>query len=67
MTTNPNATAAVGSGGAAVILVYVAGLFGLEVPAEVAAAAAGLLAGGVLLFGRRGVRGLARRFWRGSE
>jgi hypothetical protein len=67
MTKHPNATVAVGSGGAAVLLVYLAGLFGLDVPAEVAAAASGLLAGAVLLIGRDGVRGIARTFWRGKR
>lgn len=44
VTQHPNATASTGAGAVAIIAVWIAGLFGLEVPAEVAAALATLLA-----------------------
>lgn len=64
---HPNATAAGGSSLVAVALVYIASLFGLDVPAEVGAAFAGGLAAAVLMIGRRGITGIARTIWRGSD
>jgi hypothetical protein len=46
---HPNAAASTGAGAAAILLVWIASLFGLEVPAEVGAAVATLLSGVVLL------------------
>jgi hypothetical protein len=51
-TNNPNATAATVSGATAVVLVYLQGIFGLDVPVEVAAAETTLVIALVLFIGR---------------
>ena len=64
--THPNATAAAGSGGVGVLVVYLLSIAGIDVPPEVAAAIAGALATVVLFVGSRGVRGIADLIWRGK-
>lgn len=63
---HPNATAAAGSGGLAVLVVWLLGMAGVAVSPEVAAAIAGAIATIVLFIGRRGLKGLARIIWRGG-
>ncbi len=63
---HPNATAAGGSSIAAVLVVWIAGVLGLDMPAEVGAAISGGAAVLVLLIGREGIRGIASGIWRGS-
>lgn len=66
MSQHPNATAAGGTVGVSVLLIWIAGLLGVDLSAEVAAALTGLLTVVVLAVGRDGIRGIARRVWRGS-
>ena len=66
---HPNAVAAgAGLGPLAILLVWLAGRYGLaDVGAEEGAAAAWGITTVGLLVGRRGIRGIARIIWRGSE
>lgn len=65
---HPNASVALGSGaGLGPLVVWCVGFTGAAVPAEVAAALGGMVASVFLLIGRRGIRGLARSIWHGSE
>lgn len=63
---HPNATAAAGSGGLAVLVVWLLGMADVDVSPEVAAAIAGAIATVVLFIGRRGLRGLLGILWRGG-
>ena len=53
VTSHPNAEVSVYTGAFSVLVLYLAGLFGLEPPAEVGAALTTVLTGLVLLVGRR--------------
>lgn len=65
---NPNAAAAAGSGvGGGVVVVWLLGLAGVTVSAVTGAAIAGACATVFLFIGRRGIRGVARMVWRGSD
>ncbi len=66
-TAHPNATAAGGTGGVALLAVWLAGHFGINLSAEEGAGLSGALSVIVLAVGRDGVAGLARRLWRGGH
>ena len=53
VTSNPNAEVAVYAGAATVVIVWLLGHFGIDIPAEVGAALTTVLTGLVLLAGRR--------------
>lgn len=65
---HPNAvvggTAGIGGG---TLVVWLLGLAGVEMTPEVGALIAGAASTVALLIGRKGVRGIARAIWRGSE
>jgi hypothetical protein len=67
MNAQPNATAATGSTGAGLFLVWLLGHLGVDMGAEVAVVIAGGLTTFVLLVGRDGIRGLFRTVWRGKQ
>lgn len=67
MKDNANATAAGGSTGVGLFLVWLLGHVGVDMGAEVAVVVAGGLTTFVLLVGRDGVRGIARTIWRGRS
>lgn len=64
---HPNAvvggTSATGLG---LLIVYVAAMFGIVIPPEVAVVVAAACGAAVLMVGRSGVRGVARRLWKGE-
>lgn len=65
---HPNASRALTHGsGLGALIVWAAGLAGLEMPPEIAAAFAGAVASLFLLVGRRGVKGTIQDLWNGSE
>lgn len=65
---NPNAAVgAVSAGGLGTIVALLFRWAGVELEPEAASAIAGGLAGLALWIGREGIKGLARRVWRGSE
>ncbi len=65
---NPNASVALGSGAAlGPLIVWVVGLTGTPMTAEVGAAFSGVVAALFLLIGRRGIRGLLAQAWRGGD
>jgi hypothetical protein len=66
MKKHPNATVAGGLGGVAALVAWLAELEHVAMPAPVAVLAAGILTTVVLAIGRDGVRGIARRLWRGD-
>lgn len=65
---HPNAvvggTAGIGGG---TLVVWLLGLAGVDMTPEVGALIAGGASTAALLVGRKGVRGIARAVWRGSE
>jgi len=66
-TRHPNASRALTHGsGLGVLVVWIAGLGGLEMTPEIAAALAGFLASVFLLIGRRGIKGTIHDLWNGS-
>jgi hypothetical protein len=67
MTAHPNAVAAGASTGPSVFLVWILGYLGVDVSPEVAVVIAGGIAAATLLVGRKGLRGIARTLWRGSD
>lgn len=67
MSKHPNAAVAGGATGAAALVAYAAELAGLNPPAPVAILAGGILTVAVLAIGRDGLRGIARRLWRGQD
>lgn len=64
---HPNASLAAGSSSIAVVIVWLSGHFGLDMTAEVAASVTGLIASGMLVLGRNGLRGLMRILWHGNK
>lgn len=64
---HPNATAAAGTTGAGAVLVWALGLAGVTVPPVAAVTIAGGLTVVFLAVGRRGIKGVARMVWSGSE
>jgi predicted dinucleotide-binding enzyme len=64
---HPNAVAAAGSGGSAAALVSILAAFGIAVPPVAAAWAVAAAPVVFLAIGRKGIRGLVRQVWRGSE
>jgi hypothetical protein len=67
MNAQPNATAATGSTGVGLFLVWLLGHLGVDMGAEVAVVIAGGLTAIVLLIGRDGLSGIARTVWRGKS
>ncbi len=66
-TRHPNASRALTHGsGLGALVVWIVGLAGLEMPPEIAAAFAGVLASLFLLVGRRGIKGTIHDVWNGS-
>lgn len=55
---HPNATTSVGSSGAALVIVWLAGHYGIDVGAETAIVLAGALTAVVLFVGRKGLVGV---------
>lgn len=64
---NPNAAVATGGVGAGTALVAILAACGVVFPPVVAAAIAGAVPIILLAIGRRGIRGIVRMVWRGSE
>ena len=65
---HPNASRALTHGaGLGTLIVWAAGLTGLEMPPEVAAAFAGAVASMFLLIGKRGLKGMFLGIWHGSD
>jgi hypothetical protein len=65
---HPNASRALTHGsGLGALIVWAAGLSGLEMPPEIAAAFAGALASLFLVIGKRGIKGMILGLWNGSE
>lgn len=63
---HPNALTAGGASSLGVLVVWLAGYFGVDLGAEEGAAIAGVAATVALFVGRKGILGLARVLWRGS-
>jgi hypothetical protein len=64
---HPNASRALTHGsGLGTLIVWVVGLLGLKMPAEIAAAFAGGLASLFLVVGRRGIKGMLHDVWHGA-
>jgi hypothetical protein len=63
---HPNAVVAGSLSGAAALVAWLAELEHVAMPAPVAVLAGGILTTVVLAIGRDGVRGIARRLWRGD-
>jgi hypothetical protein len=64
---HPNAAAAAVLTGPAAVIVWLAERGGIEMPATVAVTVGGFVIAFGLLVGRKGIRGIARILWRGSE
>lgn len=67
---HPNTVVGGGLPGSVAAILYALRLAGVEVPdppLEVGLVIAAALSAAALLIGRRGIRGIARLFWRGSE
>jgi hypothetical protein len=65
---NPNASVALGWGsGAGTVLVWLLGLSGVDMPAEVAAVMGGAVASVMLFLGREGLKGAFERVWLGRR
>ena len=63
---HPNASRALTHGsGLGALVVWSAGMAGLEMPPEVAAILAGAVASAFLLVGKRGIRGMINDLWYG--
>jgi hypothetical protein len=68
MAKHPNASVALGSGsGLGALIVWVVGLGGVMMPAEVGAVIGGGVAGVALVIGRRGIIGLMGVLWHGDQ
>lgn len=63
---HPNAAAAGVATGPVVLIVWLAGRYGVDLNAEQAVVVAGLLTSLVLLVGRKGLRGIIGTLWRGG-
>jgi hypothetical protein len=64
---HPNASRALTHGsGLGALIVWSAGLAGLEMPPEIAAVLAGAVASAFLLIGSRGIKGMIDDIWHGS-
>lgn len=63
---HPNAATAGVATGPAVLIVWLAGRYGIDLGAEQAVVVSGLLTSLVLLIGRRGLRGIVAALWRGG-
>lgn len=66
MNGHPNATAAGGTGGLSVLVLYIAERFGWHVDPLLAAGIATIASAVVLFIGRRGLRGAIAAIWSGS-
>lgn len=65
---HPNASVALGSGsGLGALVVWLVGLSGTAMPAEVGAAIGGSVAAIALFIGRRGIKGVIRALWQGDQ
>lgn len=65
---HPNASRALTHGsGLGALVVWSAGMAGLEMPPEVAAILAGAVASAFLLIGKRGIRGMFNDLWYGPS
>lgn len=53
MTSNPNASVAAVAGAVTILIVYIASIFGLDVPAEAASGFTTLFAAAILFFGKK--------------
>lgn len=67
MNRHPNALTATGSGGVGVFVVWLLGYLGVDISAEIGALIATGAAATALFIGRKGLVGVARILWRGSE
>lgn len=65
--THPNAATAATATGPAVLVVWLAGHYGIDLNAEQATVATSLFIAAVLFVGKRGLKGVVRIVWRGSE
>jgi hypothetical protein len=65
---HPNASVALGSGsGLGALIVWIAGMAGMTMPAEIGAVVAGVVAGVALFIGKEGLKGLLRALWVGNQ
>jgi hypothetical protein len=65
---HPNASVALGSGsGLGALVVWLVGLSGTAMPAEVGAAIGGSVAAVALFIGRRGIKGVIHALWQGDQ
>lgn len=64
---HPNAALSVGTGGAGVLIIWLLGHTGVSMPNEVAVLVAAAITSVALLVGRKGVRGVIRLVWHGSD
>jgi hypothetical protein len=65
---HPNASVALGSGsGLGALIVWIVGIAGIAMPAEVGAVVAGVIAGAALFIGKEGLKGLWHAIWFGSQ
>jgi hypothetical protein len=65
---HPNASIALGSGsGLGALVVWLVGLSGTAMPAEVGAAIGGSVAAAALFIGRRGIKGVIQALWQGDQ
>lgn len=64
---HPNASTATGLGGISVLTVFLAGHFGVKLGAEEASVISGAVTSIGLVIGKRGIKGVIRVLWRGSN
>lgn len=64
---HPNTTVSVGGSGVGVLIVWLAGHFGVSLSAEEGVVIAGAVTTAALFVGRKGLRGIARMIWRGDS
>ena len=64
---HPNASTATGLGGVGVLTVWLLGREGVSLTGEESSVITGAVTSFGLLIGKRGVVGIARMLWRGSE
>ena len=68
VSSHPNASVALGSGaGIGPIVIWLIGLAHVQMTPEIGGAVGGLVAAGVLLVGRRGIKPVIVGLWKGPE
>lgn len=64
---HPNTALSIGTGSAGVLIIWLLGHLGVSMPNEVAVLIAGGVTSLALLIGRKGVKGIGRLLWHGSD